>query len=406
MSDPLLKTDRDPVTAGLRAALNAKREEAAERWSEFERERKQAIDAGTDLASDQKTLKRLDDLHARYDAVSKEAQDLEERWSRRVGGAAPVLAGQARDGVESMGAEFLRRLGAGVVGVKALDGTTGGTMVPPFFDPRIRDLPQRSLFVRSLIPVRIADGDKVWYLRQSVATNLAAPVAAGALKPTSVFTVERVEVPVVTVAHITEAIDRALVSDYSALVTFIDGQLRLGVLLAEEDQILNGDGTPPNFEGILDTTGVGAPTEGASESDADAIYRGITAVRAAFHEPDAIVLNPADWAGIRTSKATLDGQYLAAGIVDGDPDRLWGKQVITSPVIAAGVALVGAFAEGATIWSREEARVSFAETGLGDSAGEEMFTRNQLRFRGEERLAFGVERPDAFCQIDLTPAGG
>ena len=83
-----------------------------------------------------------------------------------------------------------------------------------------------------------------------------------------------------------------------------------------------------------------------------------------------------------------------------DPERLWGKPIITSPVIAQGTVLVGNFQVGATVWDRESARITFTESGLADAgAGSELFTRNQIRFRAEERIAFGVERPAAFTEV-------
>lgn len=110
------------------------------------------------------------------------------------------------------------------------------------------------------------------------------------------------------------------------------------------------------------------------------------------------MLHPTDYSEIRLSK-DANGQYLAGPITDDGPPTLLGHEVITSPVLTEGTAIVGAFAAGATVWEREEARVTFAETGLGDAAGQELFTRNSVRFRAEERIAFGVERPSAFCQV-------
>jgi len=248
-----------------------------------------------------------------------------------------------------------------------------------------------------VIPVRPCDGDSVWYVRQTVLTNNAAPVAAGEEKPKSVITVERVEAPVRVIAHVSEALDRSLLSDAEQLVSFIDSEMRLGVLLAEEDQILNGNGTPPNLRGILNTVGVQTQAI-TTETIADVVFKAITKVRLAFFEPDAIVLHPNDFEDVRLSKAAGgDEQHLSAPITAEDPDRLWGIPVITSPVIAEGTGLVGAFAAGSTVWDRETARVTFAETGLGDNAGEELFTRNLVRYRVEERIAFSVERPAAFC---------
>ena len=393
---PLAQPGND-LYAALRSVHDAKRREAGEKWQAFETARKQAIESATDLTKDAAKLRELDDLHKAYEATAKELVDLQERLLDHADGKAHGgIPAHEDKGITGLGAEFLRRIGAGVDGLKALDGTSGGSLVPPFFDPRIRNLPQRALFVRSLIPVRQADGDKVWYLRQSVATQNAAPVAAGALKPTSTFTVERIEEPVRTIAHVTEALDRALLSDFDALVEFLDNQLRLGVLLAEEAQIINGSGAGVNLRGILNTVGIQTQAVGA-DPRSDAIFKALTKVRTAFFEPDGIVLHPNDWQDIRLSK-TADGDYLTAPVTDDDVERLFGKPVVQSPVIAEGTGLVGAFGVGSTLWDREEARITFTEQGLNDS-GNEMFTRNQVRFRAEERVAFGVERPAAFCSV-------
>jgi HK97 family phage major capsid protein len=394
----------DPLAASLKTALDAKRTEASRRWQVFEEERKQALEEGVDLEQDHTRLRGLDDLHKEYEGSAEEVKELQERWERHVmGRAAEGKTGGRQPGghrsgfPEGLGAEFLQRIGAGVAGLKALDATSGGTAVPSFFDPRIRDLPTRMLFIRSLIPVQPVTSDRVDYVRQSVFTNLAAPVAAGDTKPTSVISVERITTNVVTVAHVSEAIDRAILADFNSLVDLIDGQLRLGVLLAEENQILNGNGTPPNLRGILQTSGIGSQARG-SDSRADAIHKAINVCRLSFFEPDAVVMHPTDYQTLRLEK-TADGNYLSAPVVEADPDRIWGKQVITSSVIAQGTALVGAFGVGATLWDREQARVTFTEQGLADSAGEELYLKNQVRFRAEERIAFGVERPAAFTKV-------
>jgi|GEM_PF-3579968 len=398
-----IRTEPDPddaeawVQVGLKGALERKRQDAAQAWALFDTEKRRAVDAGVDISQDGAEFKKLDELHSSYKKAAAEQKDLESRlFAEYEKGNAkfPTIPSNRASGV---GAEFLRRIGAGVAGLKALDGTSGGSMVPAFFSPDILNLPTRQLFVRSLIPVTPVTGDKVAYLQHSVFTNAATAVAAGGLKPTSVLTVARLEDTVRTIAHVSEALDRALLSDFDALVTFIDQNLRLGVLLAEENQILNGNGTAPNLRGILNTAGIGTQARGA-DSRTDALHKAINSCRLAFHEPDAIVLHPTDWQTVRLEK-NANGEYIAGDVVQGDPDRLWGKQIITSPVLAQGTGLVGAFGHGAQLWDREEARVTFTESGLGDTAGQELFTRNQIRFRAEERVAFGVPFPAAFCSV-------
>jgi HK97 family phage major capsid protein len=179
--------------------------------------------------------------------------------------------------VDGLGSEFVKQMGE-----KALDGTTGGATMPgSFFDPRLRELPHRKLFVRSLIPTTRVNSDKVAYIRQTVLTNNAAAVAAGALKPTSVITAAREEAPIRVIAHISEALDRSMLSDYDQLIRFIDDQLRLGVLLEEERQILLGSGVAPNLTGILTTVGIQTQAKGADPVP-DAVHKAITKVRNVF----------------------------------------------------------------------------------------------------------------------------
>jgi HK97 family phage major capsid protein len=220
----------------LKTAVLEKEDPARRLYAEFDRKRNELIER-TDGHVGADDYRRIQALSDDYKRAGKEAQAVREQWTReleRRAGTANVERGNGWP--DRLGDEFLKRLGASKAGFKALDGTSGGTMVQPFVDPRINVLPVRRLFVRSVIPAVTATGDKVWSLRQSVATNAAAEVAPGSLKPTSTYTVERIETRVSTIAHIREPLDRSLLSDYEELVSFIDGQLRLGVLLRRKSR--------------------------------------------------------------------------------------------------------------------------------------------------------------------------
>jgi HK97 family phage major capsid protein len=220
----------------LKTAVLEKEDSARRLYAEFDRKRNELIER-TDGHVGADDYRRIQALSDDYKRAGKEAQAVREQWTReleRRAGTANVERGNGWP--DGLGDEFLKRLGASKAGFKALDGTSGGTMVQPFVDPRINVLPVRRLFVRSVIPAVTATGDKVWSLRQSVATNAAAEVAPGSLKPTSTYTVERIETRVSTIAHIREPLDRSLLSDYEELVSFIDGQLRLGVLLRRKSR--------------------------------------------------------------------------------------------------------------------------------------------------------------------------
>ena len=114
----------------------------------------------------------------------------------------------------SIGEAILDGLGGAGGFQAAFDGTSGGTAAPSWFRSDLQAMPRRRLYLRDLIPSLPVSSDKVDYVRQTVSTQNAAAVAVGALKPTSTYTIERVTATVSVIAHITEAIDRSLVSDY------------------------------------------------------------------------------------------------------------------------------------------------------------------------------------------------
>jgi HK97 family phage major capsid protein len=110
------------------------------------------------------------------------------------------------------------------------------------------------------------------------------------------------------------------------------------------------------------------------------------------------VLHPTDWEELLFEK-NANADYYAANVAQQDPQTLWGKQVIASPVIAQNTGLVGAFGVGCVLYDREEARVDYTESGGFGTNSDEIFSRNEVVFRGEERVAFLVTRPQAFTSV-------
>lgn len=92
-------------------------------------------------------------------------------------------------------------------GQKAL-APSGAAVVGQEFKPDPVALGQPALSLLDVIPVVQHAIPEFAYMRQTVRTNAAAVVAAGALKPTSVYTVTRVENSLVVIAHLSEGIPR------------------------------------------------------------------------------------------------------------------------------------------------------------------------------------------------------
>ena len=124
-------------------------------------------------------------------------------------------------------------------------------------------------------------------MRQTVRTNNAAVVAAGALKPTSVYTVTRVENALVVIAHLSEGIPRHWLIDNAALEAFLASELEYGLRTAVEAKVL------------ADVNGTsGIQTQAYATSVLATLRKGITKLETAGYTPSAFVLHPTDWEGV------------------------------------------------------------------------------------------------------------
>jgi HK97 family phage major capsid protein len=385
----------------LKTAMEAAEKKAKGLWSEFTTAREEATTKGT--ISEDKVFSNLTALKQAYEESAEETVKARSAFMASLDGSGggDTLGTKERlfgDWPSGLSESFIES-----AGTKAFDVTSGGTATSPFYDPAIRSLPQRRLFVRSLIPVKAIPNEKFDFLRQTVATFNAAETAAGSAKPTSVLSLERVEDRVRTIAHLSEPVDRSFLLDVDNLRDFIDGQLRLGVLLREDAQVVAGNGTGENLRGILNTSGILTQAKGADPT-VDTVLKASVKLQAQANPfvANGLVLHPNDLQDVLLMR-DANGNYQAAdsGAVRVTEDGrvfLWGLEVISTIAITEGTGLVGDFNQ-ATIYDREQARVDWFESGGLGTAGAEIASRNQLVARGEERIGFAVHRPSAFCSL-------
>ena len=69
-------------------------------------------------------------------------------------------------------------------------------------------------------------------------TNAAAIVAEGSVKPTSTYTLVRIEDKLDVVAHLSEAIPRFWIIDNASLEAFLRSELEFGLQVAVEAMII------------------------------------------------------------------------------------------------------------------------------------------------------------------------
>lgn len=253
----------------------------------------------------------------------------------------------------------------------------------------------RPLRILDLLPTGTMNGNLLPYTQESGTFLGAAETTEGLTKPEANVTYTDASAVAQTIAAWMKIKKQAL-ADVPALRTIIDGRLRYGVLRRLENQSLNGDGADPNLRGILATSGIGAVAFNAAELAADQILRGITTILLADALADAVVMHPTDWQNVMIVKAAGDGHYYGGGPFSSTPQMMWGVPLIPSPAIPAGMALVGDFSMGATLFIREGVNVLFS-----DSDGDD-FRQNRVTLLAEMRAALAVWRPSAFCSVDLA----
>lgn len=272
---------------------------------------------------------------------------------------------------------------------------------------------ERELTLRDVVTNSTTTSDTVEYARVTSATNNAAPVAeatsgalptavssnvlqnvtGGGYKPESAMALERVSDTIKTIAHWIPATKRAL-SDAGQIRTLIDAFLLYGLEEEVEDQIINGNGTGENFEGLGAVSGTQSQ---AWDTDlftttrkAKTLLRLTNGVR-----PTAYVMNPEDVETIDLAQDAENRYYAGGPFRSFANTPLWGLPVVESEAVAAGTAWLGDW-RWAILWDREQASIT-----VSDSHGD-YFIRNLVAILAEMRAGFGVLRPDAFVEIDLT----
>jgi HK97 family phage major capsid protein len=229
----------------------------------------------------------------------------------------------------------------------------------------------------------------VEYAAQTARPTAADTVAEEALKPESDIAWELRNVPTRVIAHWVKASSQIL-SDAPQIGGMIDSELRYGLALKEEQQILYGDNTGANLNGLTPNAAAFAdPLSGAipAANKLDEIGLAVLQVSLADFMPSGIVLHPSDWWEMRLLK-DADNRYILGDPQSAVAPNLFGLPVVPTKAMTAGEFLVGDMFSAATFYDRWQPRV---EVGYVDDD----FTRNMVTIRAEERVALAVRHGDA-----------
>jgi HK97 family phage major capsid protein len=275
---------------------------------------------------------------------------------------------------------------------------SGGAMAEAMRDPTPNMIAGRMPRIRDLLTVVNTSNGSVDYVNQTTRDNQAAPQTEGALKAESNYAFELVNLPIRTIAHWTKASVQIL-DDSPQLASVIDNELRYGLSIAEDTQLLNGDGTSPNLDGLItNAAAYAAEFAPASETAIDKIGLAILQVSLAEYMPNGVVMHPSDWMRMRLLKDG-DGKYLLGDPQSSIAPNLFGLPVVQTTAIAADKFLVGDFTRAATLYDRQAPTVQLS-TEDGDN-----FVRNMVTLRCESRLGLAIKNSAALSYGDLGNIG-
>nr|WP_288454593.1 phage major capsid protein [uncultured Pseudomonas sp.] len=349
--------------------------------------------------------KNIDDVQKVIDRV----QDLEQKGIKLKGQPGEgksfidlVKSDDSYKGRQKSGLAQIEVTKSDMASMKEMKVTSAGIVVPNY-DPTIQPGIRQELRIRDLLTSIPVSGPNYSYFKELLHTRGAAPVAEGGLKPTSDVTFEMVTDRVKKVAVWMPVTDEAL-DDVPQLLGYIQELLRYDLKLEEEAQILKGDGTGENLNGLMtQATTYDAALTKAGDTAIDIVRRAIYQARKQSKlSADGVVMTELDWMNIELQK---DGEnrYLFANLQGLVTPILWGRPVITSDSMDEGDAdtggefLVANFARAAILFDR----MSFLfKMGMIN----DQFIKNERALLVEERLGLGVRRREALVKGQFPAA--
>lgn len=178
--------------------------------------------------------------------------------------------------------------------------------------------------------------------------------------------------------------------DVPGLASYLNLRLAFGLRQRFDLQVILGNGTPPNIEGITARSGIQTQAKG-TDPVPDAVHKALTKVRVTGRaNPTHIVMNPNDWQDVRLLR-TADGIYIWGNPSEAGPQRIWGLPVVLADLLTENTALVGDFMFCQALEKRGvDIQVGYSGT---------QFVEGKKTVRADLRVAFCVYRSAAFCTV-------
>jgi len=309
---------------------------------------------------------------------------------------------EIRDLINEKG-EFLT--GEKAVATMSDSGSLTGNVIIPDIDTELTDVFKRRFVFADAVMKRPTSSPTIWWMEKTAAEGTAAMTAEGASKSQISWKYEQKST---TTKKITAyiKITTEMLEDVDGIMADIDSELMYQIGLLEETQILTGNGSGQNINGItvyaqpLDLASLAGSVPGANEFDS--LQAAITQIFVNTEGgaiPTHIFMNPADVFKLRfTLKTNTEEDYIFPPYLMPNGFTVEGITITKTNSITAGNLLVGDML-------RYNLR-NLGTTRLAMGLDGQDFTNNCVTILAEKRLAGYVKanHAEAFVYESFTDA--
>lgn len=352
-------------------------------------ELKTEVKGFADSKSINERLKQFEETIVRIKAATEKGRDGEYKIKSLGEQIADACKGFVTEtnGVKTIDVEALKKKG-GIkfdVVVKAAATpvmTTGAGVIAGgiTIDEQISVAPRKRASIRDVANVASISTPSVVYAELKDVTGDAEWVPEGGLKPSMSASVETVTVTAGKVA-LTAKVTTEVLQDIPQLEKEIEAEIINKIGLKEEDGIFNGTGTGGQIKGVGDSipafslTGIDVSKSPNMYDAIVAAYTQIVSVSNMAYSPNAIRMNPVDYANMQLTKND-NGDYIRPFKI-GD-ELITGLRVIQDPNVTLGSFQMGDFRY---LFIRDYVVLSMSIGWENDD-----FTKNLVTVLGEKRV--------------------
>jgi len=189
-----------------------------------------------------------------------------------------------------------------------------------------------------------------------------------------------------------------ILMDIPAISSYLSMRLSKFVQLAEESELVSGNGQGNHLEGLLSLSETTVDSQADWDVDTAVMRLLARTYQRSFMDPQWVVMSPNVWARYVTLRTNLNGgqgQFLAGVPNTAATRTIWGLPITVTPVVPDDNIIVGNSA-AAMVFRNGGLRVE-SSTGYGTFFGEGL-----VAIRGKVRTAFATFRPQAIGILDLS----